>query len=527
MNKKEALDLIDTMISEAQGDGTDSLKQLRDKLVTLNVGYSQPLYKAINEVQEILKKASATNMTYMSEKEPVKKKYEGFKSVEERAKESGARDPAAVAAAAGRKKYGKKAFQEAATAGHKMGHKKSEGMQKVDPKTHLPGVMLDKIATPGMGTSTMDTGSSNMSISGKANLNPRSDMAKTVQHGGAPGNAPSLVSSEKALKDFMQKCMKCMKTRKSAANPDEKQDAKLGEGVEHLVEDHMIENSAAERKEGHKFQPTKKSLAAMSEKPMGKPMKKDLGGTGAPSTPTSSPDAGYGKVIAKGAPKMGIPAPKLNPTSSIKAPAPNPKDPAMNPGMHAPKPPTSNYVNKATAFIKNWKNRPIQKKEDFPKASSGSKGDPNKVKAENFDHKAPMAMPDDQALKDASSQAKRAINEPKAQPIKVGAQRPGQANAQSPMGKLNKKEPLGKPYASDAQRKWAHTEAGTKALGGKGAVHEWDEASRGKKLPEHVKKANESKHDRCVEHVKENSPEVKNPHAVCVAEGVKPSKWKK
>ena len=36
-----------------------------------------------------------------------------------------------------------------------------------------------------------------------------------------------------------------------------------------------------------------------------------------------------------------------------------------------------------------------------------------------------------------------------------------------------------------------------------------------------------SKHDRCVEHVKESSPEVKNPHAVCVAEGVRPAKWKK
>ena len=41
-----------------------------------------------------------------------------------------------------------------------------------------------------------------------------------------------------------------------------------------------------------------------------------------------------------------------------------------------------------------------------------------------------------------------------------------------------------------------------------------------------LKKA-ESKHDRCAEHVKENSPEVKNPHAVCVAEGVKPAAWKK
>lgn len=40
------------------------------------------------------------------------------------------------------------------------------------------------------------------------------------------------------------------------------------------------------------------------------------------------------------------------------------------------------------------------------------------------------------------------------------------------------------PYSSDKQRKWAHTEAGKKALGGEGAVKEWDNASKGKDLPE-------------------------------------------
>lgn len=39
------------------------------------------------------------------------------------------------------------------------------------------------------------------------------------------------------------------------------------------------------------------------------------------------------------------------------------------------------------------------------------------------------------------------------------------------------------PYRSDAQRKWAHTAAGAKALGGKGKVREWDQASKGMKLP--------------------------------------------
>jgi hypothetical protein len=40
------------------------------------------------------------------------------------------------------------------------------------------------------------------------------------------------------------------------------------------------------------------------------------------------------------------------------------------------------------------------------------------------------------------------------------------------------------PYVSDRQRRWAHTAAGTKALGGPAKVAEWDAASKGKKLPE-------------------------------------------
>jgi hypothetical protein len=52
------------------------------------------------------------------------KSYEGFKAVEASAAKSGASNPAAVAAAAGMKKYGKKKFEEAAHEGKKMGHKK-------------------------------------------------------------------------------------------------------------------------------------------------------------------------------------------------------------------------------------------------------------------------------------------------------------------------------------------------------------------------------------------------------------------
>lgn len=42
------------------------------------------------------------------------------------------------------------------------------------------------------------------------------------------------------------------------------------------------------------------------------------------------------------------------------------------------------------------------------------------------------------------------------------------------------------PYSSDAQRRWAHTTAGVKALG-KAKVKEFDKASKGMDLPEKVK----------------------------------------
>lgn len=44
------------------------------------------------------------------------------------------------------------------------------------------------------------------------------------------------------------------------------------------------------------------------------------------------------------------------------------------------------------------------------------------------------------------------------------------------------------PYVSDAQRRWAHTAAGEKALGGPAKVAEWDRSSKGLSLPAHAAK---------------------------------------
>jgi hypothetical protein len=48
------------------------------------------------------------------------------------------------------------------------------------------------------------------------------------------------------------------------------------------------------------------------------------------------------------------------------------------------------------------------------------------------------------------------------------------------------------PLVSKAQRRWAHSEAGVKALGGEAKVAEWEKETKGKKLPER-KKAPEPK----------------------------------
>ncbi len=48
------------------------------------------------------------------------------------------------------------------------------------------------------------------------------------------------------------------------------------------------------------------------------------------------------------------------------------------------------------------------------------------------------------------------------------------------------------PYKSDAQRRFFHTKAARKAGISEATVKEYDDASRGKKLPEHAKAGNTS-----------------------------------
>lgn len=150
-------------------------------------------------------------------------------------------------------------------------------------------------------------------------LDPKAGLGKPAH----PSPAPMLALSEKLDK---------------AENPDEKQDAQLGEDVEHLCEDHMLANKAAERKEGHKIvaksecmkcnlvkpspatgqgdtlKPTKAQDAWSMDK--SEKMHKDTVGATA-ANPVSRMDAGFGKVIVKaedevvGSKKIGYKPSKL------------------------------------------------------------------------------------------------------------------------------------------------------------------------------------------------------------------------
>ena len=86
-------------------------------------------YTAVEAARLILAKAEE-----LYKNSSLAKKYEGFKAVEASAAKSGASDPAAVAAAVGRKKYGKEAFQHAAAAGKKMKKSDENPDEKEDAK---------------------------------------------------------------------------------------------------------------------------------------------------------------------------------------------------------------------------------------------------------------------------------------------------------------------------------------------------------------------------------------------------------
>ena len=98
------------------------------------------IMKKLNAVEGIDKVAETQpkNSTLLEAtmQEVLSEKYMGFKAVAASAKKGGAKDPEAVAASIGRKKYGKEKFQKAAAAGKKLGENaKLSERTWTDPET--------------------------------------------------------------------------------------------------------------------------------------------------------------------------------------------------------------------------------------------------------------------------------------------------------------------------------------------------------------------------------------------------------
>jgi hypothetical protein len=203
-----------------------------------------------------------------------------------------------------------------------------------------------------------------------------------------------------------------------------------------------------------------KELASKLGKCMQKSLTASEGIQPQPSAGSVRPDAGFGKVIVKNAASStgNVPPPKSSVGRGGNVSV-HMGGMGMGVGMgkHAGDSPAHQQISK---ILQHMKSRAPIMKSSPEQAFEGSK-----------------------EASSMSIESKRAITEPADKPMKIQPQRPGQANKP-----VKKSEVLNKPYASDAQRHWAHTPTGEKSLGGKKAVHEWDEASKGKKLPEKVSK---------------------------------------
>jgi hypothetical protein len=241
-------------------------------------------------------KAEASDMPKDLNKEPghsLEKKYEGFEAVKESAKESGARDPGAVAAAIGRKKYGKKAFQEAAAAGKKM-HKSEYEPQEValalaDKLTELvedlekaeggskysqrkTAVEIKGVHSSGGFTGLEEKGQSQAGRNiERATEKDTPEHMKSFYHGRGKQMHEDKLAELKAmpkpkLTKSAQSGMHTVEYIKKAENPDKEADAELGEKVEKDVEEHMLENKAAEKKEGHKIFKTESKDVPLTNK---------------------------------------------------------------------------------------------------------------------------------------------------------------------------------------------------------------------------------------------------------------------
>lgn len=150
-------------------------------------------------------------------------------------------------------------------------------------------------------------------------INPQSKRHKqgvSVVGGHIRDKADPVIPLKEQREDNVKKLKSMPKANlpKSEKNPDEKEDAELGEQVEQAVEDHMLENKDAEEKEGHKIMKksvldTAKELLKMAKENPARfeELTKSLAPAAAPAPKPAMPKAAMPKPPVAKQPTMKAP----------------------------------------------------------------------------------------------------------------------------------------------------------------------------------------------------------------------------
>jgi hypothetical protein len=303
-----------------------------------------------------------------------------------------------------------------------------EELRKVDPHTKLPGTLMDK----SMGDM-------------QSNLNPEKGADESAGFAKAdPATSAPMLGSEGKKKDWsgiMKMCKSLggvgkMGTTKMPADPTKKKKSGMMTGFSSTVisttppaspgapaaaavgKSEVLNKpyaSDAQRGKFHAMEArgeispkvVKEFDQASKGKKLPEKIKKALGGTGmgAPSTPTSKPNAGFGAVIAKDdkAHPPGSPEERSHAVAEGMVSLPKAAH-EMNAKGHEASDRFFNHLRslKSRDKMRSPQNNLTQKSEDKPENQ-----------------------------KDMSASAKTAIMEPSDQPMKVQPHRPGQANKPS------------------------------------------------------------------------------------------------
>lgn len=304
--------------------------------------------------------------------------------------------------------------------------KKSESLDKIDPKTHLPGTLLDKDQSMGMGSS---------------NMTPDRVMGKA-----SPDMAPAL-DKKAELAGWMKKCMKTLTAsedinKKAGGQVFPKEGGAFRQGDKghdksRMAHEKGVSPTSAAAAMGKPFdqgtstqrfggkEAVHRKIDELKSMPKPNLPKSELQKDGTAGNPTSRIDTGFGRIIVNSEKDR-------NGNAIIKDdkphPANSPEDKAHDivEAGESVKDAAKALGNDAEKMKKMFEHLRQRQKEGMKWERS-----PENRKAGEMEKAEGKKSEEGEEAKDMSKEAKRAIEEPKDKPMEPGKERLGQANEPS------------------------------------------------------------------------------------------------